>query len=107
MRLQNEWRKFVSPTCPGPRSAHAVVASPAGGGKLFLFGEHHLLIFLVRSANVSSQVENSRLYTKTRSTITVTSGVSISRHTLGIALRRRSGLQLALATGLYAARSQL
>ena len=35
---QNEWRKFVSPTCPGPRSAHAVVASPAGGGKLYLFG---------------------------------------------------------------------
>ena len=36
--LQDEWRKFVSPTCPGPRSAHAVVPSPAGGGKLFLFG---------------------------------------------------------------------
>ncbi|KAI0257724.1 hypothetical protein BC834DRAFT_920813, partial [Gloeopeniophorella convolvens] len=35
---KNEWRKFVSPTCPGPRSAHAVVASPTGGGKLFLFG---------------------------------------------------------------------
>ncbi|KAF9530875.1 hypothetical protein CPB83DRAFT_787413 [Crepidotus variabilis] len=33
-----EWRKFVSPTSPGPRSAHAVVSSPAGGGKLFLFG---------------------------------------------------------------------
>ncbi|KAG1733380.1 uncharacterized protein EDB91DRAFT_1149256 [Suillus paluster] len=35
---KDEWRKFVSPTCPGPRSAHAVIASPAGGGKLFLFG---------------------------------------------------------------------
>lgn len=35
---QDEWRKFVSPTCPGPRSAHAVVGSPIGGGKLFLFG---------------------------------------------------------------------
>lgn len=35
---KDEWRKFVSPTCPGPRSAHAVVTSPAGGGKLFLFG---------------------------------------------------------------------
>ncbi|KAI5118743.1 hypothetical protein M0805_008143 [Coniferiporia weirii] len=35
---KNEWRKFVSQTCPGPRSAHAVVASPASGGKLFLFG---------------------------------------------------------------------
>ncbi|KAI0287379.1 hypothetical protein BC826DRAFT_1093375 [Russula brevipes] len=35
---KDEWRKFVSPTCPGPRSAHAVVASPSGGGKLFLFG---------------------------------------------------------------------
>lgn len=36
--LQDEWRKFVSPTCPGPRSAHSVVTTPAGGGKLFLFG---------------------------------------------------------------------
>ncbi|RDB18721.1 Kelch domain-containing protein 4 [Hypsizygus marmoreus] len=36
--IQDEWRKFVSPTCPGPRSAHAVVATPAGGGKIFLFG---------------------------------------------------------------------
>ncbi|KAI9431730.1 galactose oxidase [Lactarius indigo] len=35
---KDEWRKFVSPTCPGPRSAHAVVPSAAGGGKLFLFG---------------------------------------------------------------------
>ncbi|KAI0779197.1 galactose oxidase [Irpex lacteus] len=35
---KDEWRKYVSQTCPGPRSAHAVVASPAGGGKLFLFG---------------------------------------------------------------------
>ncbi|KAL4247565.1 Kelch domain-containing protein [Abortiporus biennis] len=35
---KDEWRKFVSPTCPGPRSAHAVVTSPAGGGKIFLFG---------------------------------------------------------------------
>ncbi|KAF8056543.1 galactose oxidase [Lyophyllum atratum] len=35
---KDEWRKFVSPTCPGPRSAHAVVATPAGGGKVFLFG---------------------------------------------------------------------
>ncbi|KAF9449625.1 galactose oxidase [Macrolepiota fuliginosa MF-IS2] len=35
---KDEWRKFVSPTCPGPRSAHAVAVSPAGGGKLFLFG---------------------------------------------------------------------
>ncbi|KIP05934.1 hypothetical protein PHLGIDRAFT_517119 [Phlebiopsis gigantea 11061_1 CR5-6] len=35
---KDEWRKFVSPTCPGPRSAHAVVASPVSGGKLFLFG---------------------------------------------------------------------
>ncbi|KXN81392.1 Kelch repeat-containing protein 3 [Leucoagaricus sp. SymC.cos] len=35
---RDEWRKFVSPTCPGPRSAHAVASSPAGGGKLFLFG---------------------------------------------------------------------
>ncbi|KAH0834643.1 hypothetical protein J3R83DRAFT_10152 [Lanmaoa asiatica] len=38
LRSQDEWRKFVSQTCPGPRSAHSVVASPAGGGKLYLFG---------------------------------------------------------------------
>lgn len=35
---KDEWRKFVSPTCPGPRSAHSVVATPTGGGKIFLFG---------------------------------------------------------------------
>ncbi|KAJ3974343.1 galactose oxidase [Lentinula raphanica] len=35
---KDEWRKFVSPTCPGPRSAHAVVTTAANGGKLFLFG---------------------------------------------------------------------
>ncbi|KAG7097966.1 hypothetical protein E1B28_005276 [Marasmius oreades] len=35
---KDEWRKFVSPTCPGPRSAHAVAATAAGGGKLFIFG---------------------------------------------------------------------
>ncbi|THH04020.1 hypothetical protein EW146_g10287 [Bondarzewia mesenterica] len=35
---KDDWRKYVSPTCPGPRSAHAVAASPIGGGKLFLFG---------------------------------------------------------------------
>lgn len=35
---KDEWRKYVSKVCPGPRSAHAVVPYPAGGGKLFLFG---------------------------------------------------------------------
>jgi len=35
---KDEWPKIVSPTCPGPRSARAVVAASAGGGKLFLFG---------------------------------------------------------------------
>ncbi|KAF8522643.1 hypothetical protein BU17DRAFT_44591 [Hysterangium stoloniferum] len=35
---KDEWRRFTSPTCPGPRSAHAVAAIPASGGKLFLFG---------------------------------------------------------------------
>ncbi|KAJ4466274.1 galactose oxidase [Lentinula aciculospora] len=35
---KDEWRKFISPTCPGPRSAHAVAVTAAGGGKLFLFG---------------------------------------------------------------------
>ncbi|KAK7038834.1 Kelch repeat-containing protein 3 [Paramarasmius palmivorus] len=32
---QDEWRKFVSPTCPGPRSAHAVATTH---NKIFLFG---------------------------------------------------------------------
>ncbi|KAG8907638.1 hypothetical protein FRB99_003100 [Tulasnella sp. 403] len=35
---KDEWRSYVSPNSPGPRSAHSVVASPIGGGKLFLFG---------------------------------------------------------------------
>lgn len=35
---KNEWRKLSSPTQPSPRSAHQIVASPAGGGKLWLFG---------------------------------------------------------------------
>ncbi|KAG8923409.1 hypothetical protein FRC02_011163 [Tulasnella sp. 418] len=35
---KDEWRRFTSPTAPGPRSAHSVVASPIAGGKLFLFG---------------------------------------------------------------------
>ncbi|KAG8851379.1 hypothetical protein FRB96_009214 [Tulasnella sp. 330] len=36
---KDEWRCYSSPMAPGPRSAHSVVASPAGGGRLFLFGE--------------------------------------------------------------------
>ena len=35
---KQEWRRFSSPTQPSPRSAHQVVASPSGGGKLILFG---------------------------------------------------------------------
>lgn len=35
---KNEWKKLSSPTQPSPRSAHQIVASPAGGGKLWLFG---------------------------------------------------------------------
>ncbi|GAA99464.1 uncharacterized protein L969DRAFT_47950 [Mixia osmundae IAM 14324] len=35
---KNEWKRFFSPTCPGPRSAHAVATTPAAGGKLWLFG---------------------------------------------------------------------
>ncbi|KAI0058066.1 galactose oxidase [Artomyces pyxidatus] len=42
---KDEWRKFISPTCPGPRSAHAVVATPAGGGKLFLFGGEYSSLY--------------------------------------------------------------
>ncbi|EJT98146.1 galactose oxidase [Dacryopinax primogenitus] len=35
---KDEWRRYTSPTCPGPRSAHATVGMPQAGGKLFLFG---------------------------------------------------------------------
>jgi hypothetical protein len=42
--MKDEWRRFATPTCPGPRSAHATVAAPMGGGKLFLFGKPELSI---------------------------------------------------------------
>ncbi|GAA5842487.1 hypothetical protein JCM11251_007329 [Rhodosporidiobolus azoricus] len=35
---KNEWRRFTSPTQPGPRSAHQVVGTAAGGGKLWVHG---------------------------------------------------------------------
>ncbi|KAF8609724.1 galactose oxidase [Ceratobasidium sp. AG-I] len=35
---KNEWRLYTSPASPSPRSAHAVVGTPANGGQLFLFG---------------------------------------------------------------------
>ncbi|GAA5942493.1 hypothetical protein JCM10213_004792 [Rhodosporidiobolus nylandii] len=35
---KNEWRRFTSPTQPGPRCAHSVVGTTAGGGKLWIFG---------------------------------------------------------------------
>lgn len=58
---QDEWRKFVSPTCPGPRSAHAVVGTPVGGGKLFLFGSaSQLFSFFAADGNTGG--EFSSLY---------------------------------------------
>lgn len=35
---KNEWRSYSSKIQPGPRSAHQMVASPAGGGQLWCFG---------------------------------------------------------------------
>ncbi|GAA6002432.1 hypothetical protein JCM10207_001116 [Rhodosporidiobolus poonsookiae] len=35
---KNEWRRFTSPTQPGPRAAHQVVGTVAGGGKLWVHG---------------------------------------------------------------------
>lgn len=35
---KKQWHTIYSPNSPGPRSAHAMVASPADGGKLWLFG---------------------------------------------------------------------
>lgn len=33
---KNEWRRLSSPTQPSPRSAHQMVASPSGGGRLYV-----------------------------------------------------------------------
>lgn len=63
--LQDEWRKFVSQTCPGPRSAHAVVATPAGGGKIFLFGIHHISFFLYNRLLMNVGGEFSSLHQNT------------------------------------------
>jgi Galactose oxidase, central domain len=35
---RGEWRAYSSRNQPGPRSAHQIVASPANGGLLWLFG---------------------------------------------------------------------
>lgn len=35
---KNEWRKFSSPTQPGPRAAHQMVGTVAGGGRLWVHG---------------------------------------------------------------------
>ncbi|KAB5594262.1 Galactose oxidase [Ceratobasidium theobromae] len=69
---KNEWRLYTSPTSPSPRSAHAVVASPANGGQLFLFGGefsslnqttfHHYRDFWVFSIETKSW---ERIETKT------------------------------------------
>lgn len=50
---KQEWRRFSSPTQPSPRSAHQIVASPQGGGKLILFGGEYSSVNQVRG--VSSQ----------------------------------------------------
>ncbi|CAE6417770.1 unnamed protein product [Rhizoctonia solani] len=69
---KNEWRLYTSPTSPSPRSAHAVVPSPANGGQLFLFGGefsslnqttfHHYRDFWVFSIETKSW---ERIETKT------------------------------------------
>lgn len=46
---KQEWRRFSSPTQPSPRSAHQIVASPSGGGKLILFGGEYSSINQVGS----------------------------------------------------------
>ena len=51
---KDEWRKFISPTCPGPRSAHAAATTSSGGGKLFLFG----MISQTLSANVENPLSS-------------------------------------------------
>lgn len=36
--IKNEWRQYMSPNAPAPRSAHQVVVIPKEGGQLWLFG---------------------------------------------------------------------
>ena len=87
MRLcKDEWRKYVSPTCPGPRSAHAAVATSTGGGKLFLFG------MVLRSPlgkhglpSKLCQVENFRPSTRTVSITIEIFGASTCQPSRGIA----------------------
>ncbi|KWU46103.1 galactose oxidase, partial [Rhodotorula sp. JG-1b] len=43
---KNEWRKFSSPTQPGPRAAHQMVGTVAGGGRLWVHGGEYSLMLL-------------------------------------------------------------
>ena len=98
---KDEWRRFVSPTCPGPRSAHAVAASPAGGGKLYLFGACiHFACSLTSSITpLCMEVVNFHRCIRTRSTITGISGASTSQRIHGTGSRLRCDLQPVQDTG--------
>lgn len=104
-RSQDEWRRFTSPTCPGPRSAHAVVGIPVGGGKLFLFGRFKFTT-MPRCANTylkywfrGFEAENSLLCTRPHSTITEIFGASTSHPILGNVLKLKSNQLLDLGVG--------
>ena len=100
---QDEWRKFVSPTCPGPRSAHAVVASPAGGGKLFLFGTSFPLDECSTTAvafTYAIQGGSSLVFIRQPSITIAISGFSISVRIHGTGSKRRSFRLLGRAIGM-------
>lgn len=91
----------MSPTCPGPRSAHAVVSSPVGGGKLFLFGVYHGPVSILRAQTNSYQVANFHRFTKIPSITIATSGALTSPRTLGIESKLRSDQVLDRGIGVY------
>lgn len=92
---QDEWRKFTSPTCPGPRSAHAVVASPASGGMLFLFGEKFALHFQNSVYSPLSFLQAASFLLSTRLLFTITGifGLSPSLLIPGSDSTPKSGLR--------------
>lgn len=54
---KQEWRRFSSPTQPSPRSAHQMVPSPQGGGKLILFGGEYSSVNQVSSINYAMELQ--------------------------------------------------
>jgi hypothetical protein len=91
---KNEWRRFTSPTQPGPRSAHQVVGTVAGGGKYVLrpFSSSRVLTTdRAFPTDSGSTAVNTPLRTNPPSTTTAIFGLSTFRRTAGSDGTRRSG----------------